>query len=95
MDFVVKSWGYVFSTVLALLPIVNPLATIGVLLSITTGLTERERNEQTRRACIYMAVILISFLVAGGHTEFPGVARVRRRHDAPSHEVVPELRVRH
>lgn len=66
MDFVVKSWGYVFSTVLALLPIVNPLATIGVLLSITTGLTERERNEQTRRACIYMAVILISFLVAGG-----------------------------
>src|SRR5690606_8203345 len=66
MDVIAKGWGYVFSTVIALLPIVNPLSTVGVLLAITAGLSERERIEQTRRACIYMALILISFLIAGG-----------------------------
>lgn len=66
MDFIVKGWSYVLSTVLALLPIVNPLATVGVLLAITAGLSERERIAQTRRACVYMALILIAFLVAGG-----------------------------
>src|SRR5690606_28778296 len=66
MDFIAMGWGYVFSTVIALLPIVNPLSTVGVLLGITAGLSEQERIEQTRRACMYMALILISFLVAGG-----------------------------
>lgn len=66
MEFVVEGWSYVFSTVLALLPIVNPLSTVGVLLGITAGLSERERVQQIRRACVYMVLILIAFLVAGG-----------------------------
>jgi multiple antibiotic resistance protein len=66
MDFVIAGWGYVFSTVLALLPIVNPLSAIGVVLAITRNLTERERAEQIKRACIYMFAMLVAFLVAGG-----------------------------
>src|SRR5690606_7675040 len=54
MDFIAMGWGYVFSTVIALLPIVNPLSTVGVLLGITAGLSEQERIEQTRRACMFM-----------------------------------------
>lgn len=66
MEVVLEGWSYIFSTVLALLPIVNPLSTVGVLLGITVGLSERERVEQIRRACVYMVLILVSFLVAGG-----------------------------
>jgi multiple antibiotic resistance protein len=57
---------YIVSTVGALLPIVNPLSTVGVVVSITQGLTEAERRAQIARACIYMFSILTAFLVAGG-----------------------------
>jgi len=57
---------YVLSTVGALLPIVNPLSAVGLVMSITSDLTEQERTEQIRRACIYMFCILTAFLVAGG-----------------------------
>lgn len=57
---------YILSTVGALLPIVNPLSAVGMVMTITANLTEQERTEQIRRACIYMFFILTSFLVAGG-----------------------------
>jgi len=57
---------YLFSTVAALLPIVNPLSSAGMLVGITANLTEEERLRQVKRACIYMFCILTTFLVAGG-----------------------------
>jgi multiple antibiotic resistance protein len=57
---------YIVSTVAALLPIVNPLSTVGVVVTITQDLTEAERRAQLGRACIYMFCILTAFLVAGG-----------------------------
>jgi multiple antibiotic resistance protein len=57
---------YIVSTVGALLPIVNPLSTVGLVVSITQDLTEAERRAQIARACIYMFAILTAFLVAGG-----------------------------
>jgi multiple antibiotic resistance protein len=57
---------YILSTVGALLPIVNPLSAVGMVMTITANLTDQERTEQIRRACIYMFFILTSFLVAGG-----------------------------
>jgi multiple antibiotic resistance protein len=57
---------YILSTIAALLPIVNPLSAVGLVASITANLTEVERTEQIRRACIYMFFILTAFLVAGG-----------------------------
>ncbi len=65
MDSFVLGFSFVLSTVIALLPIVNPLAAIAVVLTTTKGLTAKERNEQIRRACIYMFCILAAFLVAG------------------------------
>jgi multiple antibiotic resistance protein len=65
MESFAQGFAYVLSTVAALLPIVNPFSTIGLLLSITGDLTESERTEQIRRACIYMFAILVAFLVAG------------------------------
>jgi multiple antibiotic resistance protein len=57
---------FVLSTVGALLPIVNPLSAVGMVMTITANLSDSERTEQIRRACIYMFFILTAFLVAGG-----------------------------
>jgi multiple antibiotic resistance protein len=48
-----------------LLPIINPVSTAVLLLSISEHLSIRERNRQVLWACIYMAVILVTFLLAG------------------------------
>src|SRR5512138_1809275 len=66
MDWLLEGIMYVLSTVGALLPIVNPLSAVGLVVSITANLTQEERTEQIRRACIYMFFILTAFLVAGG-----------------------------
>jgi multiple antibiotic resistance protein len=58
--------SYILTTVTALLPIINPVATAALLPGISTHLSDEERKQQIKRACYYMAGILISFLMAGG-----------------------------
>ncbi|MDX1581599.1 MAG: MarC family NAAT transporter [Alphaproteobacteria bacterium] len=55
----------ILGTVIALLPIANPFSTAALFLGLTTGQSSEEREVQARRACLYMAAILITFLVAG------------------------------
>ncbi|WP_084187399.1 MarC family NAAT transporter [Andreprevotia chitinilytica] len=59
----------IFSTILAtltaLLPICNPLFAVSVLPGLTANLSADERARQVKRACYYMAAILITFLLAG------------------------------
>ena len=52
-------------TFVGILPIANPFSTAVVFLSITEGFSEKRRRQQARLACIYMAGILISYLLAG------------------------------
>lgn len=66
MNWLVDGFTLILSTVAALLPIVNPFSAVGLVVSITAGLSDAERTEQVRRACIYMFFILVTFLVAGG-----------------------------
>ena len=66
MNWFAEGLLYILSTVGALLPIVNPLSAVGMVMTITANLTDQERTEQIRRACVYMFFILTSFLVAGG-----------------------------
>ncbi len=58
-----SSWVGV--ALVTLLPIVNPVSTAVLLLSISSHLSQAERNRQITRACIYMTAILITFLLAG------------------------------
>jgi multiple antibiotic resistance protein len=58
--------SWVGVALVTLLPIVNPVSTAVLLLSISAHLTVAERNRQITRACLYMTGILISFLL-GGH----------------------------
>ncbi len=54
----------ILGTISALLPIANPLTTVAILPAIAGHLTPQERAKQVRRACCYMAAILVVFLLA-------------------------------
>src|ERR1051325_10365499 len=58
-------WELILGTIIALVPVVNPLASAPRFLAITEGDTDAGRREQLRNACLYMVVILVSFLVGG------------------------------
>ena len=58
-------WELVLGTVIALLPIINPLASAPTFLAITEGDSHERRLRQLRNACFYMVAILVSFLVGG------------------------------
>jgi multiple antibiotic resistance protein len=58
-------WELILGTVIALLPVINPLASAPTFLAITEGDSPERRIQQLRHACIYMVAILVSFLVGG------------------------------
>lgn len=58
-------WELVLGTVIALLPVINPLASAPTFLTITEGDSRERRLQQLRMACVYMVGILVSFLVGG------------------------------
>jgi multiple antibiotic resistance protein len=55
----------IIATIISLLPIINPFSTAPMFLAITEGDSEAERNEQARKAVVYMVAILVTFLLAG------------------------------
>jgi multiple antibiotic resistance protein len=58
-------WELIIGTVIALLPIINPLAAAPSFLAITEGDSRERRLQQLRHACLYMVGILVSFLIGG------------------------------
>lgn len=58
-------WELILGTVIALLPLINPLATAPTFLAITEGDSRERRLQQLGMACIYMVTILVSFLIGG------------------------------
>ncbi len=58
-------WQLILGTVIALLPLINPLASAPTFLAITEGDSHERRLQQLRMACVYMVAILVSFLIGG------------------------------
>jgi multiple antibiotic resistance protein len=58
-------WELILGTVIALLPLINPLASAPTFLAITEGDTRERRLQQLRMACVYMVAILVCFLIGG------------------------------
>ncbi len=56
---------YIGLTLVTILPIVNPVATAALLLGIGAHLGPDELQRQVRKACWYMAGILVVFLLLG------------------------------
>ena len=58
-------WTLILGTIVALLPLINPLASAPTFLAITEGDSHERRHSQLIRACLYMVAILVAFLVGG------------------------------
>ena len=58
-------WELILGTVIALLPLINPLAATPAFLAITEGDSEERRREQALKGCLYMVGILVAFLIGG------------------------------
>lgn len=58
-------WELILGTVVALLPLINPLAATPAFLAITEGDSEERRRDQAFKGCLYMVAILVAFLVGG------------------------------
>lgn len=52
-------------TFIGIFPIANPFSTAVVFLTLTEDFSEERRQHQARMACVYMAVVLITFLLLG------------------------------
>ncbi len=59
-------WDLILGTIIALLPIINPVAAAPVFLAITEGDSPQRRREQARAGCFYMVLILVTALLGGG-----------------------------
>ncbi len=55
----------IFGVFTALFSVVNPLGAVPIFLSLTQSDPKELRNQQARKACVYAASILISFLLIG------------------------------
>ncbi|MEM7391038.1 MAG: MarC family protein [Verrucomicrobiota bacterium] len=62
---VLELLGAALGTFVALLPIANPFSTAAVFVAVTKRFTEEQARDQARRACLYMAVVLLISLFAG------------------------------
>lgn len=58
-------WQLILGTIIALLPIINPLAAAPTFLAITEGDSRARQLQQLRMACFYMIAILVCFLIGG------------------------------
>lgn len=65
MALVVEFTKYVLIVVVGLLPIMNPLTTIPIFMSLTGGMSETNRRLQAKKACLFAFCILSSFLLLG------------------------------
>lgn len=62
----ISSWITIAAvTFIGILPIANPFSAAVLFLTITEGFSEDRRRKQALLACIYMAAILITFLLLG------------------------------
>ena len=57
--------GYVLIVVLGIVPIVNPFSTAPVFISMTSHIGGAERKHTATLSCMYMAVLLLVFLLLG------------------------------
>lgn len=64
-DYVTHALSLLALTIVTLLPIMNPLATCPLLLSLTPGWDRAARLKLVRKVCLYSLGILGIFLIAG------------------------------
>lgn len=57
--------GYVSLVVMGIVPIVNPFSTAPIFISMTAHVSASERRKTATLSCVYMAILLVTFLLLG------------------------------
>lgn len=65
MEHISEAFKYISIVVVSLLPIMNPLTTVPLYISLTRGMGAQDKRRQAKKACIYAFCILSSFLFLG------------------------------
>lgn len=65
MPYISEFFTFFVLVIIGLLPIMNPLATIPLYLSLTKHMTETRKREQAKKTCIFAFAILVTFLLLG------------------------------
>ncbi len=65
MAYIADFFKYTALVVIGLLPIMNPLTTIPLYMSLTNRMSAENRRKQAAKACIYAFSILATFLLLG------------------------------
>lgn len=65
MTYILEFFTFFPLVVMGLLPIMNPLTTIPLYLSLTKHMTEARKREQARKTAMFAFLILVSFLLLG------------------------------
>ncbi|MGH6762364.1 MAG: MarC family NAAT transporter [Phyllobacterium sp.] len=65
MELLVTGIKFTAIVVLGLLPIMNPLTTIPLFMSLTKRMSAANKQAQVKRACTYAFCILVAFLLLG------------------------------
>lgn len=65
MDYAVELFGYVLLVIAGLIPIANPFSTAPIFISMTSGLSRKERRHIASMATLYMFIVLVVFLLLG------------------------------
>lgn len=65
MDLFLTGLKFLITVVAGLLPIMNPVSTMPLFLSLTERAPDSHRRQQARKCCLYAFGILATFLIAG------------------------------
>ncbi|MFT0890806.1 MarC family NAAT transporter [Pseudochelatococcus sp. G4_1912] len=65
MDLFLTGLKFFITVVASLLPIINPISTMPLFLSLTDRTPDAYRRQQARKCCLYAFSILATFLIAG------------------------------
>jgi multiple antibiotic resistance protein len=65
MELTTELFGYVFLVVGTLIPIANPFSTAPMFLSLTANFEKSERKRAAKLSCMYMFLVLVTFLLFG------------------------------
>ncbi len=65
MDLFLTGLKFLITVVAGLLPIMNPVSTMPLFLSLTERSPDSHRRQQARKCCLYAFGILATFLIAG------------------------------
>ncbi len=65
MEIALELTSYVLIVVMGIVPIINPFSTAPVFISMTSHVEKAERKHTATLACLYMAALLLVFLVLG------------------------------